>query len=228
MNCNEAVAALIASLETGTPMTEAQRAHVQSCPKCRELMESAKQVLADAETPSVAPAVSPIDEAVAAAEAQVLRNRMRRIVWVIAGVATIIASGIALMLLPFEEAGSYGFWLYAAGMGALISAGFAVPVLLMIYLLRDSARRRIYKRFKPGRVIDGVCLGMAEKFNLDVTLVRLVFIALVVLAGGLGIWFYVALDVAMPVHPDDRQYLRRFRLRRWWARRTGHAEHHAG
>lgn len=224
MNCNEAVAALIASLETGTPMTEAQRAHVQTCPKCRELMESAKQVLADAETP----AVSPMDEAVAAAEAQVLRNRMRRIIRVIAGVATIIAGGVALMLLPFDEAGNLGFWLYAAGMGALISAGFAVPVLLTIYLLRDSARKRIYKRFKPGRVVDGVCLGIAEKFNLDVTLVRLVFIALVILAGGLGFWFYVALDVAMPVHPDDRQYLRRFRLRRWLARRSAHADHHAG
>jgi len=224
MNCNEAVAALIVSLESGTPMTEAQRAHVQSCPKCRELMDSAKQLLADAETP----AVPAIDEAVTAAEAQVLRNRVRRVIWIMVGIGVILAGGVALMLLPFEEAGSLGFWLYAAGMAGLISAGFAIPVLLMVYLLRDSARRRMYKRLKPGRVLHGVCLGIAEKMNFDVTLVRLVFVALVFLAGGLGIWFYVACDVAMPVHPDDRQYLLRFRLRRWLARRNAHADHHAG
>ncbi len=39
---------------------------------------------------------------------------------------------------------------------------------------------------------------------------------------------YVVLELAMPVHPEDRQHLLRFRLRRWFARRSGHAEHHPG
>lgn len=41
---------------------------------------------------------------------------------------------------------------------------------------------------------------------------------------GIGIWLYILLDLAMPVHPADRQYLLRFKLRRMWQRRFAHAE----
>jgi hypothetical protein len=43
MNCNDAVAALVASLENGTPMSDEQRAHIRDCTRCRELLDSAKQ-----------------------------------------------------------------------------------------------------------------------------------------------------------------------------------------
>ena len=168
-----------------------------------------------------------VDHAVNAAEDEVRRKRIQRVIGVAVGVAAIMLAGVLLMLLPGGEAGTLGFWMYAIGMAALISAGFAVPILLVVYVLRDTAKRRIYKRFKPGRMLHGVCLGLSEKMNLDVTLVRLIFLAFLVVGGGLGFWFYVALDVAMPVHPDDRQYLLRFRVRRWLARRNSHADNHA-
>src|SRR5687768_16343457 len=155
-----------------------------------------------------------VDHAVNAAEDEVRRKRIQRVIGVAVGVAAIMLAGVLLMLLPGGEAGTLGFWMYAIGMAALISAGFAVPILLVVYVLRDTAKRRIYKRFKPGRMLHGVCLGLAEKMNLDVTLVRLIFLAFLVVGGGLGFWFYVALDVAMPVHPDDRQYLLRFQIGR--------------
>src|SRR6476660_8646178 len=43
-----------------------------------------------------------------------------------------------------------------------------------------------------GRVIAGVCAGIAQALGVDVTLVRLVF-ALLALAGGAGIALYLAL-----------------------------------
>ena len=219
MNCNDAVAALVASLENGTTMTDEQREHIRTCARCREVLDSAKELL---ETQEPAPAVE-MDAALAAAESEVYRQRVKRVITVVIGVAVVIAAGVSLMFIPVQGAEPLGFWLYALGMAALISAGFAVPVLLLIYVLRGSAKHRIYKRLKPGRMLSGVCLGIAERMKIDVMLVRLVFLGLLILAGGVGFWFYAALDVAMPVHPDDRQYLLRFRLRRWLNRRTSHA-----
>src|SRR6476620_5892151 len=43
-----------------------------------------------------------------------------------------------------------------------------------------------------GRVLAGVCAGIAEALSVDVTLVRLIF-ALLALAGGAGILLYLAL-----------------------------------
>src|SRR5689334_3509324 len=49
-----------------------------------------------------------------------------------------------------------------------------------------------FERRAEGRVIAGVCAGIAQALDVDVTLVRLVF-ALLALAGGAGILLYLAL-----------------------------------
>src|SRR5512133_257491 len=49
-----------------------------------------------------------------------------------------------------------------------------------------------FTRPAEGRVIAGVCAGIAQALDVDVTLVRLVF-ALLALAGGAGIVLYLAL-----------------------------------
>jgi phage shock protein PspC (stress-responsive transcriptional regulator) len=49
-----------------------------------------------------------------------------------------------------------------------------------------------FARPAEGRVIAGVCAGIAQALAVDVTLVRLVF-ALLALAGGAGILLYLAL-----------------------------------
>ncbi len=225
MNCNDAVGALVASLENGTPLTDEQREHIRTCERCRELLDTAKQFEASLSVNSVA--APPLhDDAIAAAEEEVLRNRARRMTGVVIFIAVTIAATVAYMFLrsPFDGT----LVMDALVPVALISAGLMVPVLLVIFVVRDSARRRMYKRLRPGRVIFGVCLGLAEKLTIDVFIVRLIFIALLFLGGGIGFWFYLALNVAMPVHPDDRQYLLRFRLRRWWAQRNRHADYDAG
>jgi phage shock protein PspC (stress-responsive transcriptional regulator) len=47
----------------------------------------------------------------------------------------------------------------------------------------------------------GVCGGVAEYFNLDPSLVRLVTAALV-LAGGLSAWIYILAAVILPKKSD--------------------------
>jgi hypothetical protein len=59
-----------------------------------------------------------------------------------------------------------------------------------------------------------------------VRLLRVIFVVLLFFDGA-GFWIYLLLDLAMPVHPDERQHLLRFRLRRWWRRMTN-AEQRAG
>lgn len=46
-------------------------------------------------------------------------------------------------------------------------------------------------------MIDGVCGGVAEYFNIDATIVRLVWIALVCLKGA-GVLFYIIACIVMP------------------------------
>ena len=62
-------------------------------------------------------------------------------------------------------------------------------------------RKKLY-RIKEGRSIAGVCGGIAEYFDLDPTVVRLIW-ALVVLLGGAGSVAYIACAFIIPEKPDD-------------------------
>jgi phage shock protein PspC (stress-responsive transcriptional regulator) len=55
-----------------------------------------------------------------------------------------------------------------------------------------------------GRVIAGVCLGFAEYFDLDVTLIRLIWI-IVAIFGGTGFLAYVVAWIVMPSEPERTQ-----------------------
>ena len=63
--------------------------------------------------------------------------------------------------------------------------------------------------------LSGVCMGLAERTGWPVTTFRVIFLALF-FAKGFGMILYVLFDLAMPVHPADRQYLLRFRVARAW------------
>jgi phage shock protein C len=62
-----------------------------------------------------------------------------------------------------------------------------------------TARKRLV-RPRANRKIAGVCAGFAEYFDLDVTLVRLVWL-FVVLVGGTGLLAYVIAWIVMPEEP---------------------------
>jgi phage shock protein C len=62
-----------------------------------------------------------------------------------------------------------------------------------------TARKRLV-RPRADRKIAGVCAGFAEYFDLDITLVRLVWL-FVVLVGGTGLLAYLIGWIVMPEEP---------------------------
>ena len=61
------------------------------------------------------------------------------------------------------------------------------------------ARKRLV-RAREGRKVAGVCLGMAEYFDLDVTLVRLVWLITAIVTG-VGFLAYGIAWIVMPEEP---------------------------
>lgn len=59
--------------------------------------------------------------------------------------------------------------------------------------------KRLYK-LNDGKVIDGVCGGIAEYFAVDPTLVRVIF-AIAACCGSLGLWAYLVCALIMPRKP---------------------------
>lgn len=62
--------------------------------------------------------------------------------------------------------------------------------------------KRLY-RIEPS-ALGGVCKGLAEYFNIDVTIVRLLFV-LSILLSGLGVLLYVILWIVVPQLPKDTE-----------------------
>jgi phage shock protein C len=59
--------------------------------------------------------------------------------------------------------------------------------------------RKLY-RSKTNRKLAGVCGGLAQYFNLDATLIRVLFVVLAVL-GGSGLVIYLAMWILVPKEP---------------------------
>jgi phage shock protein C len=57
-------------------------------------------------------------------------------------------------------------------------------------------------RSSTNKKLGGVCAGLAEYFDMDVTLVRVLWL-LVVLCGGTGILLYIILWIVLPLAPVD-------------------------
>ena len=72
----------------------------------------------------------------------------------------------------------------------------------MIDIGREPRPAKPLRRAREGRLLGGVCAGLASAFTVDVTLVRLAFLVLSI-AWGLGLLVYVALWLVMP-HNEER------------------------
>ncbi len=64
--------------------------------------------------------------------------------------------------------------------------------------------RRSLRRLKSNRKIAGVCAGFAEYFDLDVTLIRVVWLLVTILGFPIGLVAYV---IAWIVMPEERYAL---------------------
>lgn len=60
--------------------------------------------------------------------------------------------------------------------------------------------KRLYKS-RDNQMLDGVCAGIAEYFDMDPTVVRLAWV-LFCLAGGSGILAYIIAAVIIPRRPE--------------------------
>lgn len=56
--------------------------------------------------------------------------------------------------------------------------------------------KRLYKNTEE-KMICGVCKGLSEYFNLDVSIIRLLFVILA-FASGIGIILYIAAAIILP------------------------------
>ncbi len=59
-------------------------------------------------------------------------------------------------------------------------------------------------RPKEGRIIGGVCAGLADYFNIDVVIIRLIFVVMLI-SGGAGAVVYIILLIVMP-EEDGKSY----------------------
>lgn len=66
-----------------------------------------------------------------------------------------------------------------------------------------NLEKRLY-RSRNDRMLNGVCGGLGEYFNIDPTIVRLVFVAIALFSAGVGMAVaYLILAVVIPEAPVD-------------------------
>jgi phage shock protein PspC (stress-responsive transcriptional regulator) len=61
--------------------------------------------------------------------------------------------------------------------------------------------KKLYK-IRSKRKIFGVCAGLAEYLNMDVSLVRIIWAACILLAGT-GLLLYIIAAIILPEKPED-------------------------
>ena len=61
------------------------------------------------------------------------------------------------------------------------------------------------RRAVDGRMVAGVCAGLADYFDVDVTIVRVCWL-LAFLLGGTGLLAYIILWIALPLAPTGATY----------------------
>ena len=67
--------------------------------------------------------------------------------------------------------------------------------------------KKLCKIEKEGKV-SGVCAGLARYFNIDVTVIRLLWLMAVIFAVGSPVLVYIIMAIVLPnYNPDDADYV---------------------
>ena len=74
----------------------------------------------------------------------------------------------------------------------------------MIGAMNETKETKRLVRARKGRLLAGVCAGIAEYVGIDVTVVRLVFVALGVVTFGVGVLIYLAAWIVIPEEGEDQ------------------------
>lgn len=63
--------------------------------------------------------------------------------------------------------------------------------------------KRLY-RVNEGKILCGVCMGLSEYFEIDVTIVRLIWV-FISLVYGSGLLLYIIATLIMPIKPPIKK-----------------------
>ena len=85
---------------------------------------------------------------------------------------------------------------------AILVAGLVLIVLASNGKAFMPAGRKLYRK-RAGRMLGGVCAGLADYSGLDVTTVRLISVVLMVASFSMFVLLYVVLWVIVPEEPQD-------------------------
>ncbi|BDG10407.1 PspC domain-containing protein [Anaeromyxobacter paludicola] len=61
---------------------------------------------------------------------------------------------------------------------------------------------REWERAREGKMIAGVCRGLANRFDLPVAALRVAFLLTLLFGAGIGLLVYIAFWIAMPLEPE--------------------------
>lgn len=64
--------------------------------------------------------------------------------------------------------------------------------------MRDASASTVLMRSRDGRILAGVCAGVAGYFSLDVTLVRVIWAVVALITGGAGVLAYLVAWILIP------------------------------
>lgn len=215
--CSRVLDSVVTSLREGRGASAESTAHLAACDDCRRVIAGLRaleeELAAEGETDLAAGSV----EAAVEETVEMTQTAARRRRWVRAILGAAIAAVAAFVVYAVSKSEP------GVPLTLIIATVIAPPLVLgalfaALHALFRSRKRPLYKRLRPGRQLDGVCLGLAEATGTPVLIFRLAFLALLFVNGS-GFWLYILCSLMMPVHPADRQHLLRFRIARAWRAR---------
>jgi phage shock protein PspC (stress-responsive transcriptional regulator) len=207
LSCTDAVEGLRAMLAGSAEPDPDIVEHWRSCPRCAEILRKALRGMEALEAEPEPPGT---DEAlVTKVQKEVLaRNWLRTLSLAFFAFLVVLVCCATLLVAAVVP-----------GMAILLGS-ILLPLTLLVIILRVKRQPqgwKLYRRLGKGRQLGGVCLGLAERTGTRADTWRIVLVVAFFL-GLPAFQLYVLMLLLMPVHPDDREYLLRFKLRRWWAR----------
>ena len=105
-------------------------------------------------------------------------------------------SGINRWLIRAIWLGSFLF--FGAGLVLYVAAAFVIPEDRETARKPDVEPQGRLRRSNTDRLMAGVCAGLAGRFQMDPSLVRILWILATIGSAGLGILAYVGLYLMMP------------------------------
>ncbi len=122
---------------------------------------------------------------------------------------TLIAIGIVFL---FKHLGFfYYLHIYRFPWASLLSIALIAFGLYIIFHKKEASNKvndnaagmfNGFFRVEQGKMLAGVCMGLAEYFKIDVTIVRLIWVVVTISSGGLGILAYIILALLLPYGPQ--------------------------